>query len=390
MYVDDKPVAPVTSSLCRCLPLLLLLTLAAPGPASSQVLGQLEQLFQQVNSISVFAHGGRILGPTELSQNCAGNTGLCGLGSEVLINLPSPNFATLELALGTSFLRGFEAKEPTLDLRGAARSLPTVSLYATLNQNWVASPYLGVNFGVLQLWNVRGYDPEGAQYSVTGETYEYGGGLGLYLERWVRGLYSEVSYRRRNFASLDWSAAILPAGWPRTLNLSGVQLSFGWQIPVSERRGLPEFTGSWLLARVDGQELPVLLEQQDTSWTEGTSLVRGSVRREIITGSLVLESPGEGASSASYALGILRRSTILNANGQSLRVAHDEVSSTGRYTVSGDSLVLAPADASAQRSGFGRSGLPAVRSGDAIRRADDDLVIRAWGLHTLRFRKGRP
>jgi hypothetical protein len=163
----------------------------------------------------------------------------------VLINLPSPTFATLELALGTSFLRGFEAKEPTLDLRGAARSLPTVSLYASLNQSSAVSPYIGINFGVLQLWNVRAYDPAGAQYSVTGETYEYGGGLGLYLERWVRGLYAEASYRRRTFSSLNWGfpggVSTLPAGWPRALNLSGVQFSLGWQIPVSERRGAPEY-----------------------------------------------------------------------------------------------------------------------------------------------------
>ena len=101
-----------------------------------------------------------------------------------------------------------------------------------------------INFGVLQLWNVRAYDPEGAQYSVTGETYEYGGGLGLYLERWVRSLYAEASSRRRSFASLDWSfpggISTLPTGWPRALNLSGVQLSLGWQVPVSERRGAPE------------------------------------------------------------------------------------------------------------------------------------------------------
>jgi hypothetical protein len=194
----------------------------------------------------VFAHGGRILGPTELNQNCAGNIGLCGLGSEVLINLPSPTFATLELALGTSFLRGFEAKEPTLDLRGAARSLPTVSLYASLNQSGAVSPYIGVNFGVLQLWNVRAYDPEGAQYSVAGETYEYGGGMGLYLERWVRGLYAEASYRRRSFASLDWSfpggVSTLPAGWPRALNLSGVQFSWAGRfrsVSAGGRRSTP-------------------------------------------------------------------------------------------------------------------------------------------------------
>ncbi|CAN5147875.1 hypothetical protein BH24GEM2_BH24GEM2_07070 [soil metagenome] len=235
----------MNSSLSRCFRVLLLLTLAAPGSAYSQVFGQLEQLFKQVNSISVYTHGGRILGTTELDQRCAGSLGLCGLGSEVLINLPSPTFATLELALGTSFLRGFEAKEPTLDLRGAARSLPTVSLYASLNQSSAVSPYIGINFGVLQLWNVRAYDPAGAQYSVTGETYEYGGGLGLYLERWVRGLYAEASYRRRTFSSLNWGfpggVSTLPAGWPRALNLSGVQFSLGWQIPVSERRGAPEY-----------------------------------------------------------------------------------------------------------------------------------------------------
>ena len=381
----------MTPSRFRKLVSLASIALFAPDPANGQFLGQLEQLFEQVNSISVFAHGGRILGATELEQACAGSIGLCGLGSEVLINLPSPTFATLELALGTSFVRGFEAREPTLDLRGAARSLPTVSLYAALNQNAALSPYLGANFGVLQLWNARAYDPEGAEYAVSGETYEFGGGVGLYLERWVRGLFAEVSYRRRSFSSLDWEfpgdVAALPAGWPRTLNLSGVQFSVGWQIPVSEGRDPPDLAGSWLLARVDGHELPLLLEQQDTSWTEGTGLVRGSVRREIVTGSLRLESTGKGETSAPYAFTALRRTTILNGAGQAVRVAYDEVSSVGRYTDSGDGLTLAPGDAGMRRGGFGRSGAPALRPGEEITRAGDELVLKAWGLHTLRFRK---
>ena len=46
---------------------------------------------------------------------------------------PEPrSYFTLEFALGYSQFSGFGSSDPTIELRGAVRELPSASLYATL------------------------------------------------------------------------------------------------------------------------------------------------------------------------------------------------------------------------------------------------------------------
>jgi hypothetical protein len=95
-----------------------------------------------------------------------------GLGAEVLIDLPSYHNTDFELALGASVVQGFQATEPSLDLRASIRTLPTVSVYVSrlgLPSGSPIIPYFGAGFGVADLWNARGYTPDGTGIPVKGE-----------------------------------------------------------------------------------------------------------------------------------------------------------------------------------------------------------------------------
>jgi hypothetical protein len=224
-------------------PLAAALVLALlPAPAAAQ-LDFLTGIFDNVNSVTVALQGGRILDRDHLVEReskCLG-IGLCGMAAEVLIDLPSAGGADLELGLGASFLRGFEAVEPTLDLHASLRSFPTLAAYAALPERLglgIFDPYAGVSFGLTELWSARGYDAEGLEYEVEGSTFDLGVGAGVYLLR-PRGLFIEASYRWRDFGSVDWvfpdeAEPRLPEGWPRELNLSGWMLSIGWQFRLRD------------------------------------------------------------------------------------------------------------------------------------------------------------
>lgn len=222
----------------RCALVLCLFLL--PGPASAQLVGAVTGLFDSVNSIAFSVNAGPVVHDTELAPDCLGAT-LCGMAIEVLLDLPSPEGMGLELGLGTAFLRRLASDEPSLDLRGAVRTLPVVSVYVTRpallgSGRW--QPYAGLNFGFAQLWNARAYDPDGLQYEVSGEAFEYGGALGVYFNTPpVTGLFVEASLRQRRFDSLAWKLpdGVLPAAWPRSLDVSTFLVSVGWQFRLAER-----------------------------------------------------------------------------------------------------------------------------------------------------------
>lgn len=213
--------------------------LLAPRAAYAQLPGAFEDLFDRVNSIVFYGQAGVFSDHTEAEGTVAG-FGVTGLGTEVLLDLPSAFDTDFELGLGTSFIRGFQATEPTLDLRGVVRTLPQIAVYASgfgrgdLEKR-VLNPYLGITFGVADLWNARGYDPSGAVYEVGAETFEIGLTGGLYVEAPVlRGLHLEAGYKYRRFESLTWDADVLPAGWPRALDASLAFVNVGWQFRLRE------------------------------------------------------------------------------------------------------------------------------------------------------------
>lgn len=201
----------------------------------------IEGLFSSVNSITFFVQSGNLARTDVLTTHCD-PLGLCGMGAEVLIDLPSPQGSELELGLSTSFLRGFTAAESSLDLRGALRILPLVSVYATKRDllGWDGlNPYVGVNAGLSTLWNAQAYDADGRPYALAGEAFEYGLTAGAFINLPpARGLFVEGSYRVRRYPSLMWTLpegeTVLPPGWPPALDVSGWLLTAGWQFKLRD------------------------------------------------------------------------------------------------------------------------------------------------------------
>jgi hypothetical protein len=222
---------------------LALVLLAAPA-AQAQLPGVFESLFQNVNSIVFYSQVGALTDNSEI-EGTFGGFGVTGLGTELLLDLPSALDTDFELGLGASFVRGFEAAEPSMDFRGAVRTLPQISVYASGFGDMEArtlNPYLGISFGVADFWNARGYDADGNVYEVGAQTFELGLMGGLYVEASaLRGLYLEAGYKVRRFESLTYTSPSLPEGWqlpegwPRSADASVAFVNVGWQFRLREQ-----------------------------------------------------------------------------------------------------------------------------------------------------------
>ncbi|NNF58067.1 MAG: hypothetical protein HKN04_07475 [Rhodothermaceae bacterium] len=221
-------------SLFRLFGMLLLL---APLPARAQFMDVVSGLFDSVNAIVFYGQVGALTNNEDIEGTVA-NLGTAGLGAEVLIDLPSVGNTYFELGLGTSLTRGFDAAEPSLDLRGSLRTLPTIAVYASqlgLPDDSPILPYVGAGFGFSELWNARGYTEDGTIIPVDADTYEFGASAGFYVNAGpFRGFYTEAGYRQRNFESLIWDTDQLPAGWPRSIDASGFELKVGWQFVIED------------------------------------------------------------------------------------------------------------------------------------------------------------
>lgn len=245
---------------------LAALVLAA-RPAAAQDLGMVEALFDEVSAVTVFYQSGWVPSSDEIASDGA----VHGAGSEVLVSLASSGRMTYELGLGASYLRGYRATEPTLDLRATLRALPTVALYATRDSLFGrVSAYAGGTFGLVELWNAQAYGPSGQPWDVEARTFELGGSVGLYLNSGLlRGLFGEAGYRFREFHSVKWSSSAdeeLPAAWPRSLDFSGPVASVGWQLQLGGGEDdeeeapapAPPPSGTWVAETLDARALPAV------------------------------------------------------------------------------------------------------------------------------------
>jgi hypothetical protein len=213
------------------LALVAALTLLPVTARAQDPFGILEGLFSSVNSIVFYGQGAVLQSDAEVAGSI-GDFALAGVGVEVLLDLPAAGDTEFELGLGGSTLNGMRSPVETLDLRGALRTLPTVSVYAAgigVPDDSPIDPYVGLSVGLAELWNARGYDAQGTVYPVAAETFELGATAGLYIDRPLPGLYIEVGYRHRRFGSLAWTADTLPPDWPRSMDASTWQAAIGWQ-----------------------------------------------------------------------------------------------------------------------------------------------------------------
>lgn len=216
---------------------LALALLLVPLSVQAQFTDAIGGLFNKVNSIVFYTQMGA-LSDNSVIEGTVADFGVIGLGSEVLIDLPSYGGSEFELSLGTNYLRGFAATEPTLDLRASVRTLPTIAVYAAfvgVSDDSALQPYAGVSFGFAELWNASGYAPDGTVYALAANTYEIGITGGVYINgTFVNGLYVEAGYRVRNFESLNWATDALPNGWPRSIDTSGFVVNLGWQFRIGD------------------------------------------------------------------------------------------------------------------------------------------------------------
>lgn len=336
----------------------------ASAPAAAQDLGLVEGVFKEVSAVTVFYQWGRITG-----SDAVRGDGLSGAGTEVLIDLASTASTGFELGLGASYMRGYTAVEPTLDLRTAVRALPTVSLYVTHEvPRTPLSVYGGGSFGLLELWHAQAYDAADRTWDLEARTFEFGLSGGVYVELGpLPGVFAEAAWRSRKFSSVQWDGPddALPAGWPRSLDLSGYSLSLGLQVQLpddeeeDENDAItpPAPAGTWMLERADGSALPVMLESTQER------------QRDVVHGVLRLR-PAETGDGGTFELELNlrdRAGTVRTGQPDLQMVLHRE---QGSYRIDGGVLLLGEA--------------PSVRRAERLA----GRLYLQWNGHVLVFAPG--
>lgn len=225
------------SAVSRTRFVVVLLTAAVVRPAEGQF-ALIEHLFGTVKEVAFFVEAGRLTSTRDATTSGFAldpPNGLRGWGLELLLDM-SPGATesswNVTLGLGYNYMTGFVASDPSVDLRGSMRGLPTVAVYG--DPPGGGPVYFGASIGLTELWNTRAFDQLGQQYGVGGQTFELGYVIGLETRA---GFFVEGAYRVRDFRSLDWrlpgDSTVLPANWPRSLDLSAVTLSIGYHIKLA-------------------------------------------------------------------------------------------------------------------------------------------------------------
>ena len=123
------------------------------------------------------------------------------------------------------------------ELHGSVRELPSVSAYATLKLTPRVGVYAGVRTGVITLQDAQLFvasDAGVSTFTLSSTSFEFGVPLGLDVQP-VMGIHLtfEAAYMRRIFNSLSFDPTSgFPAGYPRSLDLSGLSWSAGVQFPL--------------------------------------------------------------------------------------------------------------------------------------------------------------
>lgn len=140
---------------------------------------------------------------------------------------------TFEVGIGYGQLTGFDLEDPGLDMRGAVRDLPSLSLYATYEP---LGGYLGVRSGFAQLQGLQVFDAAGSAFEGEAQSFMAGVAVGEFVQILSLSIFVEGAYTWRDFPSVRWSSPDpLPAGLPRSLGLSGWTLGAGVQFGVGGR-----------------------------------------------------------------------------------------------------------------------------------------------------------
>jgi hypothetical protein len=342
----------------------------APQPLAAQF-DAITALFKEVHSITLYSQGTRTSDPI-VGGECAVSGILCGVGTEVLIDVAGSEGRHVELGLGAAYLTGLTSESNGLEFNAGVRSFPTISAYLVGLPLWdqkVVEGYAGASIGVIELQNAQTYDEAGVERGVTGSTFEFGLIGGLYHGRGPFGVFAETSYRVRRFASLDYTltegdSGKVPGAFPRELDLSGFTVAIGVQFRLKEDEdtSLPMLL---TLTRVDAQPLPAVVQ----AVTERDGTVR---QWELLFGTLTLTpktSNGKPDTTGTYIIELQSRQLTLTSSGETGAIQPPAVTPAapppalsierGSYVIASDKLSLDPEGAAPEYQ--------ALRMGDEIR-----------------------
>ncbi len=147
---------------------------------------------------------------------------------QVSASVPLVDVWTFELGLGYGQASGFEAREPSIELKGAVRSLPAVSLYASYDA-W--GTYFGLRSGLMEVSGLQVVAEDGSATAGSAQSFMAGLLLGQAWAVAGMNLFIEGAYLVRDFPSVEWNGTP-PPGTPRSMNLSGWALGAGVQFGV--------------------------------------------------------------------------------------------------------------------------------------------------------------
>lgn len=207
--------------------------LALPTPAAAQ-LGLVEGLFRNVTDLGVYGGVGGLLPARD--GLATGHWGLYTFGLELLFavgpaaadSAPPPTWE-VEVAVGYSQLAGLALDRPGLELVGALRELPSVSLYAA---HTASGRYVGLRSGLLQTNALQVFTDEGDVIPGSAQSFQIGAVAGQFLDLGRVFPFVEAGWMLRHFPGIEWKTTSLPAGVPRRLTLSGWQVLTGVQVAV--------------------------------------------------------------------------------------------------------------------------------------------------------------
>ncbi|CAN5658069.1 hypothetical protein BH23GEM9_BH23GEM9_23660 [soil metagenome] len=136
---------------------------------------------------------------------------------------------SFELGVGYAQTTGYRSVSPDLELTGAVRDLPALSLYAAYIP---LGTYLGLRSGFMRFHGLQIYDAAGQVYQGDAESLMAGVAIGQFTSLLHLDFFVEANYSLRTFPSIRWSGAPSPI-LPRQITANswaiaaGIQFSLG-------------------------------------------------------------------------------------------------------------------------------------------------------------------
>jgi hypothetical protein len=144
---------------------------------------------------------------------------------------PTEAVWSLELGLGYGQTAGFESRDPSLDLKGAVRDLPSAALYASYVPT---ATYFGLRSGLMRLQALQVYDDTGRSWGGEAESFMAGAAVGQVVDLLNLSFFAELGYSWRPFPSIRWTGpGPVPPGIPREMSLHGWSVGVGVQFALA-------------------------------------------------------------------------------------------------------------------------------------------------------------